>query len=152
MQVVPSQRGLTSPSILYLACSCPSALAAFILSLFSPWRGDTKRHLPGRDKPILKMLGGGGGPDAPRLSFPSSLCHGLFLPGRMVLRWVQAPLAIQWRVYSCVSVCLFFSGSACVEEVQRIPSLQFTSQPDPWGTEGAAGFFWVFLNPQDVDK
>lgn len=65
-QVVPSQRGLTSsllltpPSSISLflslsACSCLSTLVAFILSIFSPRRGDTKRHLPGRDKPILEM-------------------------------------------------------------------------------------------------
>lgn len=50
------------------ACSCLSTLAACILSLFSPWRGDTKRHLPGRDKPILKMPKRE--PDAPHLFFP----------------------------------------------------------------------------------
>lgn len=105
-QVVPSQWGLTSPSILHLACSCPSTLAAFILSLFTPWRGDTKRHLPGRDKPILAMPRGE--PDATRLSFPFiSLPSPFFSGGETCCAGLQAPLAIQWRVYSCVCVCLF---------------------------------------------
>lgn len=37
------------------ACSRLTTLAACILSLIRPQRGDTKRHLPGRDKPILEM-------------------------------------------------------------------------------------------------
>lgn len=79
----------TPPSallLLLLACSCPSTPAAFILSLFTPWRGDTKRHLAGRDKPILGM------PDATRLPpfflFFSLSLSPTSLPGSQdVLRW-----------------------------------------------------------------
>lgn len=63
--------GSAAPHPLYLASSCLPTLTASILSFFSPQRGDTKRHLPGRDKPISEMQRGGG-PDATRLSFPSS--------------------------------------------------------------------------------
>lgn len=64
-------RAQLPPHPLYLASSCLPTLTASILSLFSPQRGDTKRPLPGRDKPISEMQRGGE-PDATRLSFPSS--------------------------------------------------------------------------------
>lgn len=129
----------SSPS----ACSCLSTPVAFILSLLSLRHGNTKRHLPGRDKPILEMLRGK--PDAlasPSLHLSLSLSlYCSFSQGELHYTGLQAPLAPPWRVYSCVYVCLLFSGSACVcvTEVQRVPPLWVASQPDPWGPEETGG-------------
>jgi len=105
------------------ACSCLCSLAACILSLFSPRRGDTKRHLPGRDKPIFEMPRG-------NLTLPASPplvpFISLFLPGRAVLHWASSTISASvvcvflclyvfvFCVCACVRVCV------CVEEVQRV--------------------------------
>ena len=113
--MVPSQGGLTSPSILYFASSCPSTLAVFILSLFSPLHGDTKRHLPGRDKPILVMARGE--PDATRLSCPPLSLSCAFLPGRTVLRRASSTISaalVCVFLCQCVFVFLWLCGCMCV--------------------------------------
>lgn len=118
----PSEGSPPPPSSISLflspsACSCLSALAAFILSLFSPRRGDTKRHLPGRDKPILEMPRGNLTlPASPSLHLPLSLS---LSQGALCCAGLQAPLAPQWCAYSWVYVCLSFSAHVCVE-VQRV--------------------------------
>lgn len=127
----PSEGSLPpSPSILYLSFSLTlclflslSTLAAFILSR----RGDTKRHLPGRDKPILEMPRG-------NLTLPASPSLHLSLPlscsfsqGELCSAGLQAPLAPQWCVYSCVYVCLSFSGCVCA--LRRFKGFRLYSSP-----------------------
>lgn len=115
----PSEGSLfLSPS----ACSCLSSLAACILSLFSPRRGDTKRHLPGRDKPILEMPRG-------NLTLPASPPLVPFillsLPGRAVLRWASSTIScVCILVFMCVCVrfkgfCLYSSPVNLIHGGQR---------------------------------
>lgn len=94
------------------ASPCASTLAAFTLSLFSRWRGDTKRHPLGRDKPILEMLGG---PDANPPFLPFFTPSSPLLPGEACCARFQAPLERQWCMYSCVFV--FARACACVSRV-----------------------------------
>lgn len=101
----PSEGSLfLSPS----ACSCLSSLAACILSLLTPRRGDTKRHLPGRDKPILGMPRGNLTRPAPPPLVPFISLSCSFSQGELCCAGLQAPLAPQWCVSSCVYVRLSF--------------------------------------------
>lgn len=107
------------------ACSCLSTLAAFILSLFSPRRGDTKRHLPGRDKPILEMPRG-------NLTLPASpslhLSLLLFLPGRAVVRWASSTISAS-VVCVFLGLCVFFFFWVCVCVLRRFKGFCLYSSP-----------------------
>lgn len=106
----PSSITLLSSTCCLFLC----LLAACILSSFIPQHGDTKRHLPGRDKPILEMPKGGNlMPHPPSPPPPPPSPAPLPLPSVLLQRalscaGLQAPLAPQCCVYFCVYVCLSF--------------------------------------------
>lgn len=101
-----------------LPVRCLSSLAACILCLFSPRRGDTKRHLPGRDKPIFLRRRGGGRdlmlPASPPLVAFISLPLLLLLQGRAALLGASSTISAS---VVCAFWCLrafVFCVCACV--------------------------------------
>lgn len=105
----PPPSSISLFSLTLSACSCLSTLTACILSLFSPRCGDTKRHLPGRDKPILEMPRGNLTLPASPFLVPFIFLACFFSQGELCCAALQAPLAPEWCVYFCVYVCLSFS-------------------------------------------